>query len=139
MGGVNRSASGSVRRGASRGFGSDLSKSSAVVSAHIIDLQEMDEAILGGTPKEFLARARAQEAMGNGNPTRTVDPNAEGKALVRYARKLHKKGDQSGAFDVYMMAMKKLSPSLRDLAKAEFKKTFGSAADQALRMRRLAY
>ena len=58
----------------------------------------------------------------------------EGKALVRHARKMYREGKHSAAFESYRLAIRVLTPQLRDLAAAEFKRTFGSSADQALRM-----
>ena len=132
LGGVNRSATGLNRRGLSRGLGSSMSKSSAVAHAHIIDHDEIDRQLLGGSKKEFMARMRAKEASKK-NP-RAIDPDTEGKALVRLARKQFREGRETASFDTYLMAMQVLSPNLRDLAKAEFKRVFGSAADQVLRM-----
>ena len=161
LGGVKRAASSSQRRGPSRAAGSALGNSQASVSATIIDLQEMDRQILGGTPQEFLRRERAKEraiaasqavpradqtaaTRANQGATRpgksiaassqAVDPDAEGKALVRYAREKYRGGDRGTAFDVYQMAIRRLSPQLSELAKQEFRRVFGSAADQALHM-----
>ena len=132
LGGVNRSATGLNRRGLSRGFGSDQSRSNASITAHIIDLDEMDRQILGGTPEEFLRRSRQQEAAAGKHAVK-FDPDAEGKALVRLARNEYRSGKQSRAFASYQMAIQVLSPSLRQLATREFKRVFGSSAEQALR------
>ena len=135
LGGVKRAATGSSRRGLSRGFGQDLGNSQATVRPRIIDNAEIDRQILGGTPQEFVRReqAKAQNAQGQNN--RAIDPDLEGKSLVRYARREYKAGNQSAAFAGYQMAIETLqSQWLRQLASAEFKRAFGSAADQIIRM-----
>lgn len=136
LGGVKRYASGVTNRsrGLGHGIGAGLGNSGMSISATIIDLDEMDRQILGGTPEEFLRREQQKEARRGGKPKVDVDPDAEGKALVRYARRMYREGQQSKAFDGYLLAMDVLSPSLRDLAAAEFKRVFGEAAEQATRM-----
>lgn len=131
LGGVKRASTGSSRRGLSRAFGADLSNTQASVHAQIIDNAEIDRQILGGTPKEFLRREQMKQAQGGG----AIDPDAEGKSLVRYARREYKAGKQSAAFVGYQMAIETLaSQRLRDLATVEFKRVFGTSAAQALRM-----
>jgi hypothetical protein len=135
LGGNKTSAMGSSRRGWNRSFGIVQGNTQATVHAHIIDLSEMDEQLLGGTPAEFLRRSRESQA----NQQRTADPDEEGKALVRYARQLHQQGDKTGSFDTYRMAIGVLRSSrLQELAKDEFRRVFGSAADQSLRMASLS-
>ncbi len=136
LGGVKRSASGVTRRGRGlgHGIGAALGNSGASVHATIIDLNEIDRQILGGTPEQFLRRERAKEARLGIDPKIAVDPDAEGKALVRYARRRYREGKHSKSFDGYLLAIDVLSPNLRDLAAAEFKRVFGQAADQATRM-----
>ncbi|EMI19868.1 hypothetical protein RMSM_03210 [Rhodopirellula maiorica SM1] len=132
--GGNRSASfGSRRSGLQRGFGSSQSISQATVSATIIDLKEMDRQILGGTPEQFLQRERQREKSGAA-PPRNLDPDFQGKALVRYARTQYRQGNTTAAFAGYQQAIAVLSPHLKNLATAEFKRVFGSAAEQALHM-----
>ncbi len=139
LGGVKRYASGTTRRGRGlgHGIGAGLGSSGASIHATIIDLNEMDQQILGGTPQQFLARERQKEARLGINPHQVLDPDAEGKTLVRYARRMYRQGDHSKAFDGYLLAIDVLSPKLRDLAAAEFKRFFGEAAEQASRMQRL--
>ena len=137
LGSVRRSARGTSRRGLSRAFGSDQSIAQASVKAHIIDHAEMDRQILGADPQEFLRRERAQEAQAKvaGRNVKAIDPDTEGKALVRHARKEYKAGKHSTAFVSYQMAIEVLeSRRLKDYAIVEFKRVFGSSADQALRM-----
>ncbi len=148
LGSVQRSASGSSRRGLSRATGVDQSINQASVKVHIIDNDEIDRQLLGGTPEEFLRRQRAQEAINqrainqhaNGKqpgvvPSVATDPNGHGKALVRQARRQYRSGNQSAAFTSYRSAIASLrSENLRRLATAEFKRLFGTSADQALRM-----
>jgi hypothetical protein len=138
LGGIKRFASSSTRRGRGLGHavGGGLGGSGASAHATIIDLNEMDRQILGGTPEQFLRSERLQQA-GAGKSKSAVDPDAEGKALVRYARRMYREGNQSRAFDGYLLAIDVLSPRLRDLAAAEFKRVFGPAAEQATRMQTL--
>ncbi|TWT92385.1 hypothetical protein [Stieleria varia] len=129
LGGVSRSAIGSSHRPGSRALGATLSRSNASVTVTIIDHDEIDRQIRGVTadrPNGFPVDPAA---------AKVVDQDAEGKALVRYARAKYRSGDQSAAFEGYRMAIAVLSPNLRQLAEAEFKRQFGSAATQALSMR----
>ena len=125
LGGVNRSATGLNRRGLSRGFGSSLGHSGASVHATIIDHSEIDRQLLGVDPKELV----------KGKSTRKkADPDAEGKALVRYARQMYREGKEGQSFDTYRMAIKVLRPGLREFATREFERVFGEPAKQAVRM-----
>lgn len=126
LGGNKTSATGLNQRGLSRGFGSGQGNSQATATVRIIDHGEIDRQLLGGTKEEFLRSGRGRVT--------TVDPNEEGKALVRYARKQYREGKRTASFDTYQMAIRILRPGLRELAKNEFKRVFGPAADQALRM-----
>ncbi|MEE2936305.1 MAG: hypothetical protein VYA84_09955 [Planctomycetota bacterium] len=129
LGGNKTSAIGSSRRGLNRSFGQTQGVSQATAHAQIIDLSEMDRQLLGGTPEEFLRRHRNASTR-----DRTSNPDDEGKALIRHARKLYQRGDASGAFDTYRMAIGVLRSSrLQELAKIEFRRVFGVAADQSLR------
>ncbi len=128
LGGNKTSAIGSSRRGLNRSFGQSQRLSQATAHAQIIDLNAMDRQLLGGTPKEFLRRQRNPAVL-----DRTSNPDDEGKALVRHARKLYQRGDKTGAFDTYRMAIGVLRSSrLQELAKIEFRRVFGTAADQSL-------
>ena len=134
LGSVKRSAIGTTRRGLSRGFGQEQSIDQATAKVQIIDNAEIDRQLLGGTPEEFMRRERAKAAQA-GTVKRGIDPDREGKALVRHARQEYKRGKQSAAFFAYQLAIEKLaSPHLQDLAKVEFQRVFGSSADQALRI-----
>lgn len=126
LGGVNRSASGSTRRGLNRAFGSSLNRSHASVSATIIDNDEIDRQLLGGSKEEFLRRSQPKQ--------QTVDPSEQGKALVRYARAKYREGKHSTSFDAYRMAIQSLDGRLKNLATVEFRRVFGAAAEQSLRM-----
>jgi hypothetical protein len=129
LGGNKTSAIGSSRRGLNRSFGQSQGVSQATAHVQIIDLSEMDRQLLGGTPEEFLRRHRNSSTL-----DRTSNPDDEGKALVRHARKLYQRGDETGAFDTYRMAIGVLRSSrLQELAKIEFRRVFGAAADQSLR------
>ena len=137
LGGVRRSASSSSRRWGNRAFGSSLSHPGASVHVTIIDHDEIDRRLrglppgapagsrLGTAPGTLAAVAAAQAnatARGVGKPA--VDPDAEGKALVRFARRQYKAGNKASAFDAYHMAMATLSPKLRELARKEFYRVF---------------
>ena len=151
LGGVKRSATGYNHRGWNRGYGSVNSTSNASVSARIIDLAEMDRQILGGSPQEFLRRMRAEEqqAIATGLPVATIgrqtqatrSPVAstlsrteEGKALVRFARQEYREGRKSSSIQAYGMAINQLDGRLKTLAVAEFRRVFGTAAEQLLQL-----
>ncbi len=151
LGGVKRSATGYNRRGWNRGYGSVNSTSNASVSARIIDLAEMDRQILGGSPEEFLRRMRAQERQtvatgmplelsrqqGQGIPSSKASPLSpieEGKALVRFARQEYRDGRKSASIQAYGMAINQLDGRLKTLAVAEFRRVFGTAAEQLLQL-----
>ena len=151
LGGVKRSATGYNHRGWNRGYGSVNSTSNASVSARIIDLAEMDRQILGGSPQEFLRRMRAEEqqAIATGLPVATTgqqtqvtrSPAAstlsrteEGKALVRFARQEYREGRKSSSIQAYGMAINQLDGRLKTLAVAEFRRVFGTAAEQLLQL-----
>jgi hypothetical protein len=125
LGGNRSSATGFSRRGLSRGLGSSLLGTQASVHATIIDHQEIDRQLLGGSPAEFMASQRN---------VRRLTPTEEGKSLVRYARKLYRAGQRTESFDTYRMAIRILPTGLRELATKEFERVFGPAATQAARM-----
>lgn len=127
LGGMRRSASGSSRRGWNRAFGSSLGNPQASVTATIIDHNQIDRRLLGSKPGEISKAGKRAAA-------KPLDPVEEGKALVRFARKQYREGRKTAAFDSYLMAIEILSGRLRELAKVEFRRVFGSAADQSLRM-----
>lgn len=145
LGGVSRSAMGSSRRGLSRGFGSSFSRSNASVTATIIDHQEIDRQIRGAeaarrggrsnTVSGFTRSGAGTRSMGSSNAgtaeNRSVtpapgenDPDAEGKTLVRYARAKYRAGDHRASLEGYRAAIGILSPKLRGLAEAEFRRVF---------------
>ena len=147
LGGVYRSATSLNRRGRSRSFSSASQNSQLSVTATIIDHNEIDRQLLGDTPQRFLAdqRARADQRLDADQRLRgeqgkrklarkRADPVEEGKSLVRHARKLYVAGNQSAAFDTYLLAIDVLDGRLRELAKDEFRRVFGPAADQSLKM-----
>jgi hypothetical protein len=98
--------------------------SNASITATIIDHQEIDRQLLGGTPEEFIARERTTEALRNGGmkQLKLVDRTHEGKTLVRYARSLYHRGRHAAAKDTYLMAAELLDPKLRALAMAEMRR-----------------
>ena len=147
LGGVNRSAMGSSRRWGSRATGQSLSNSNASITATIIDLDAMDRRIRGIDNQGAIATAGQQGATiraagksydakidqrskSNRDPRVVQDPDAEGKALVRYARAKLKSGDKKSAFEGYRLAISVLSPYLRNLAIKEFRRAFPIAAAQ---------
>lgn len=99
--------------------------SGASITATIIDQQEMDRQILGQTPQQLIARHRQVEAQRDreARGTRLADPNEEGKALVRHARSMYRKGQYSAAQDSYELAVSVLEPTLRDLAITEMRRS----------------
>ena len=127
LGGVRSLAMRSQQRPLSRSFGLSGSNAQAAVSATIIDLNEMDRQILGSSPQELARHGKAKRP-------RTVDPVEEGKALVRYARSQYREGKTSESFVTYQMAIGVLNGRLRDLAVVEFRRVFGVAAEQSLRL-----
>lgn len=136
LGSVGRSASGYNRRGMNRSRGLSNAFPQATVTATIIDNAEIDRQILGGTPEEFVRRGRqgGQNAAAVANRPKVLEPTEEGKALVRFARSQYQKGNESTSFEAYLMAIRVLDGRLKDLATVEFRRVFGSAADQSLRM-----
>jgi hypothetical protein len=134
LGGVRRSSSGSSRRGLSRGFGFAQGNSQLSVHPTIIDNNEIDRQLLGGTPKQFVEAGRAKAQQDKSKVAKPIDPNEEGKALVRFARKQYREGNKTASFDTYRMAIGVLDGRLSELAKVEFRRVFGAAADQSLRM-----
>jgi hypothetical protein len=131
LGGNRRSASGSSRRGLGRAFGSSLGNPQASVTATIIDHNAIDRQLLGATPEQ-LAKANGGRVVAG--KAKTLDPVEEGKALVRFARKQYREGKKTASFDTYRMAIGVLQGRLRELARVEFRRVFGPAADQSLRM-----
>ncbi|QEG01282.1 hypothetical protein Mal15_53580 [Stieleria maiorica] len=127
LGGVSRSASSISRRGG-RAIGAGVGRAGALghagASAHvtIIDHDAIDRQLRGLPPK---SQGRSSASA---RPPRTavVTPDAEGKALVRFARKQYLAGKHTSAFDAYRIAIETLSPRLATLATAEFKRVFPS-------------
>ena len=139
LGGVKRSASGYNHRGWNRGYGSVNSNSNASISARIIDLAEMDRQILGGSPQDFLRRMRMQDRElekqdPSGAARQPLSRTEEGKALVRFARKEYREGRKSSSIQAYGMAIGKLDGRLKTLAEAEFRRVFGTMAEQLLQL-----
>lgn len=104
-----------------------IGASNASVTATIIDHQEIDCQLLGGTPREFMRRQRQAETRAASDVTdrtsrRRAVPEDEGKALVRHARELHRQGRQQAASDTYRMAASMLESPLRELAIAEMRR-----------------
>ena len=127
LGGVRSSAMRSRQRPLSRSFGINQSNAQAAVTATIIDLNEMDRQIRGSSPQNLAHSGDSKRA-------RAVDPVEEGKALVRHARRQYREGKKSESFITYQMAIGVLDGRLRDLAVVEFKRVFGVAAAQSLRL-----
>lgn len=117
LGGVNRASSVNSRRGLNRRASQSLGNSAAVVRPRIIDLQAMDRHILGGDPKEFLAKQTTAKA-------KTSVRIEEGKSLVRFARRRYTAGDKSAARSAYLLAIDILDGRLRQLAIAEYRRLY---------------
>ena len=117
LGGVNRSATSSQRRGFGRNFGQSASSSGAVVSATIIDLDEMDRAIRGADIQREIAQRKKLVAK----------KQAEGKQLVRYARQQYREGNLSSSRNAYRVAISVLDGNLKQLAIAEYRRLFDPA------------
>ena len=133
LGSIRRSSSGRASRGfGGRAFGNRAaggmnSASGASVHATIIDLDAMDRQIRGIQPASAVRQTtRGRDAGDARVESRKPDPDAEGKALVRYARSLYRKGNKSLSFDAYQLAMTKLNPKLAALAKAEMERVFSA-------------
>lgn len=131
LGGNRTSASFSSRSPFHRRVFGGQTNQQAAISATIIDLQEMDRQILGGSPQQFAKRSSDGSQPG-GPLGRLADPILEGKSLVRRARQLYLEDRKSDAFATYQVAIEVLPGRLRELAIAEFRRVFGAAADQSL-------
>lgn len=117
LGGVKRSASRRSQCGLNRSVGRRLGNAGAFVSPTIIDQEELDRQILGGTPKEFTAREGSSKF-------KRIDRTTEGKSLVRFARKQYQQGDKNGAAYTYRLAIDILDGRLRQLAIAEYRRLY---------------
>jgi hypothetical protein len=131
LGGNKSYASGARRRGFNRAQGSSLGNPQVSVFPTIIDNNEIDRQLLSGSPEEFL---KSNRGRAGDSDRKTMDPTEEGKALVRFARTQYREGNKAASFDTYRMAIQVLQGRLRELATVEFRRVFGPAADQSLRM-----
>ncbi|MCS7467641.1 hypothetical protein NZK35_13390 [Stieleria sp. ICT_E10.1] len=123
LGGVSRSTSGrSSRRGGGRGIGAGVGHAGAGARVTIIDHDAIDRQLRGLPPKSGAASRPAVRSAKAG--AKKADPDAEGKALVRFARKQFLAGNRTSAFDAYRLAIETLSPRLSNLAAAEFRRVF---------------
>lgn len=137
LGSVSRSSSFRSRRGLGRAAGSSLGAAGASVHATIIDHDAIDRQLrglppAGAAPPSQAGHRRAAPVAGPGGADRRdrtaadTDPDAEGKALVRYARRQYRAGRQASAYQAYQMAIENLSPPLAELALQERQRVFGS-------------
>lgn len=133
LGGVRSSATFSQRRPGARAFSRNQANAGLAASATIIDLDEMDRQIRGPADRA-IPGPQVINADGTLRIRRRIDPVEEGKSLVRFARKQYREGNRSESFATYQMAIGVLDGKLRELARAEFRRVFGEAADQSLRM-----
>jgi hypothetical protein len=141
LGGVSRSAMGRSSRGlGNRAFGAGLGHSGARAHVTIIDNDAIDRQIRGLPPRGsgVVRRARSvarpaqgdvRTAQGNARSGKIsrpsiADPDVEGKALVRFARRQYLAGKKSSSFEAYGLAIQTLSPELSELAEAEFHRVF---------------
>lgn len=103
LGGVNRYAAGTTRRGlgplSSRGFGAAASSSNASISATIIDHDEIDRQLLGDDLYREL----------HGKRSAKIGSLDEAKSLVRAARQALAQKRQSQARAAYAMAIEMLT------------------------------
>ncbi len=129
LGGNRYAASGRSQRG---GFfpgpvarSGIVAASGASVHATIIDHDEWDRQVLGGTPAQIVARHHQMEAdrTRQARGTEAADRSEEGKSLVRYARTQIQRGRYREARDAYEMAISVLQSPLRELAIAEMRRT----------------
>lgn len=145
LGGLNSSSQARRRRRGAlgHGIGGNQAASAANVSVTIIDQDAMDRQIRGLPPRgtnisaqtqrSYQARTLGSQSLGHGatSPSRStrryqgIDPYREGKALVRYARKMRLQGNDSVSKLSYQLAIKKLGGRLRELAQAEYQKVYG--------------
>ncbi|MCC9603952.1 hypothetical protein LOC67_25655 [Stieleria sp. JC731] len=138
LGSVRRSASGRSSRGfglgplGSHAGGATNSIGSASVHVTIIDHDAIDRQIRGLPPRGVSSPKSSGAAVAS-NALEKIDVDAEGKALVRYARQKFREGDTGKAFDAYQLAIRKLTPRLADLAKSEMDRVIPSAQQQVFR------
>ncbi|MDM4017358.1 hypothetical protein [Roseiconus lacunae] len=152
LGSVRRSASRSRSVGSGnitrRGFGQRAgsatgSTGDSSVHVTIIDHDAIDRQLRGlptrpvtgsAVPKSTRDALKPPRQPGGTSRDRDQsDPDAEGKALVRYARSQYRAGKRSAAFDIYQLAISKLSPRLAELAKAERDRVFPAEQRRLLR------
>lgn len=130
LGGVSRSyASRAARRGSGVARSAGGSRGGASVHVTIIDHDAIDRRLRGLPPESNRTPPIGAHVAAASKPkVQAIDPDAEGKALVRYARRLYIDGRHVSAFDAYRLAIPALSPKLASLAKAELERLF--AAEQ---------
>lgn len=128
LGGNRTAASSWQRRGANRAWGRQAGFAGASASATVIDLQAIDRRLLGQSGLEAATR----RAAAGGTPG-ALD-SEPGKALVRSARRSLAAGRDAAAFQAYREAIVALRGRLRQLAEEEFRRHFGAAAEQAIRL-----
>lgn len=135
LGSVSRSSMGRSSRGfGNRAIGSSFGHAGATAHVTIIDNDAIDRQIRGLPPRGPNAARRPHGLAGVSRPIQSTrlprptvaEPDAEGKALVRYARKQYLAGKLTSSFDGYSLAIETLSPKLAELAKAEFHRVFPS-------------
>jgi len=142
LGGVSRSATGRTTRGRQgRAFGAAHAHAGAAAQVTIIDNDAIDRRIRGvpaeagrsgqgsgqGRSSVHVSGSGGAKAVANARKRAAVyDPDSEGKALVRFARKQFLAGQRTSAFDAYRLAIETLSPQLSELAKAECARVFPS-------------
>ena len=135
LGGVSRSAMGtSSRRFGGRARGAAFGRAGASAHVTIIDHDAIDRQLRGLPPKGSRATRSTPTRSTTAAATQTkrtpmpdvMDPDAEGKVLVRFARKQFLAGKHASSFNAYQLAIDSLSPRLAELARAEFKRVFPS-------------
>jgi hypothetical protein len=130
LGGVSRSSAGRSSRGLrGRALGAGIDHAGARAHVTIIDHDAIDRQIRGLPAKGGPASGAPPTGVSRSGSllnsrVASQDPDAEGKALVRFARKQFLAGHRTSAFDAYRMAIETLSPTLSRLAMREFQRVF---------------
>ncbi|MCO8125062.1 hypothetical protein NHH03_25220 [Stieleria sp. TO1_6] len=127
LGGISRASLNSRRGLLQRRTASSLGHGGATAHVTIIDHDAMDRRLRGLPPAEDAVAVPARRVDKEADipvRQRPIDADAEGKVLVRYARKQFLAGKKAAAFDAYCVAIDSLSPQLAELADAEFRRVF---------------
>lgn len=131
LGGVSRSSQSVTRRPGAVTRGQQMNRGHASVHVTLIDNDAIDREIRGLPPRGSVGSSKTRSTIARSQTRRSsVDPEAEGKALVRFARRQYLDGNRMRSFEAYSMAIETLSPKLAALAKAERSRVFASVRPQ---------